>query len=220
VHRLLGEALVDALVLDVRDGLAPVAFQLVESYPRIPVFAFSAFGPDDGRLLFACADAGLHGILVDGMDDAVSGDVIGSQSAGAVRKAMMRRVPGLLRLTEPVQRMAWEEVFARVGTRTTTSDVAEALGVTREHLSREFAAGGAPNLKRVIDLVRLVCAADLLANPGYSASTVASVLCYSSASHMGVSARRLAEVPVGGLAALGPLGVVERFLLGRTRCRL
>ena len=31
---------------------------------------------------------------------------------------------------------------------------ARALGVTREHLSRSFATAGAPNLKRIIDLVQ------------------------------------------------------------------
>ena len=39
--------------------------------------------------------------------------------------------------------------------------IAQSLDVTREHLSRSFAASGAPNLKRVIDLVRLIAAAEL-----------------------------------------------------------
>ena len=47
-----------------------------------------------------------------------------------------------------------------------TTDLARRLRVSREHLSRQFGAGGAPNLKRVIDLTRIACAAQLLANPG------------------------------------------------------
>jgi AraC-like DNA-binding protein len=211
---------VDAIVLDVRDGLAAAAFETVKLYPRIPVFAFSAFGPDDGRLLAACAASGLRGMLVDGVDDAISGELVASHSASAARSTALGRAPELLRLTEPVQRRAWEEVLARAGTRTTTTGLAKALGVTREHLSREFAGGGAPNLKRVIDLVRLVCAADLLANPGYTVSAVARVLGYSSASHLGTSAQRLVGVRASALSALGAKGVVQRFLFGRTRSRL
>ena len=37
-----------------------------------------------------------------------------------------------------------------------TDTIAAALGVTREHLSRAFSAGGSANLKRIIDLVRLM----------------------------------------------------------------
>ncbi len=220
VRRVLGEALVDAIVLDVRGGLVTAAFQLAELYPRIPIFAFSAFGPDDGRLLAACAAAGFRGMLVDGVDDAVSGELVASHSASAVRRAALDRAPELLRLTEPVQRRVWEEVLGRAGMRTTATELAEVLGVTREHLSREFAGGGAPNLKRVIDLVRLVCAADLLANPGYTVSAVARVLGYSSASHLGTSAQRLVGVRASALSPLGALGIVKRFLFGRTRSRL
>src|SRR2546430_10498391 len=56
-----------------------------------------------------------------------------------------------------------------------TAQLAAALRVTREHLSRQFAAGGAPNLKRVIDLARAACAADLLGNPGYTVRAVVRI---------------------------------------------
>ena len=55
---------------------------------------------------------------------------------------------------------------------------------SREHLSRQFAAGGAPNLKRVIDLTRVACAAQLLANPGYTIPIVVRLLHFASSSHL------------------------------------
>jgi AraC-like DNA-binding protein len=113
----------------------------------------------------------------------------------------------------------WEEVLLRVGTRSRTSDLADALGITREHLSREFAAGGAPNLKRVIDLSRICCAADLLANPGHDVATVSRVLRYASPSHLAQASRRVAGVTPSELARLGPRQVLFRFLRGRTRSR-
>ena len=126
----------------------------------------------------------------------------------------------MLRLTEPIQRRAWDEVLARVERRTTTADIARAVRRTREHLSREFGAGGAPNLKRVIDLARIAWAADLLANPGYTVGTVATLLRFASASHLAACSRRVAGVAPAGLSALGPQGVLQRFARGRTRSRV
>jgi len=92
--------------------------------------------------------------------------------------------------------------------------------VTREHLSREFGAGGAPNLKRVIDLARAACAADLLGNPGYSVQCVVRILGYASPSHLAGTARRVAGATPMELRELGPQGVLTRFLRGRTRSRV
>lgn len=220
IERALRSALADAVVVDVGGGRAGAAFALAARYPAIPFFAFSVFRPDDGRLLAACRSAGLRGVLIEGVDDAVSGELVAARSASRARRAALSDAPRLLRLLEPLQRRAWEEVLRRAGTRTTTADIARAVGHTREHLSREFAAGGAPNLKRVLDLARTVCAADLLRSPGYDVQTVAGVLGYSSASHLASASRRVAGVTPGELGALGIRGVFQRFLKGRTRSRL
>jgi AraC-like DNA-binding protein len=108
----------------------------------------------------------------------------------------------------------------RVGTRTRTGDIARQFGLTREHLSREFAAGGAPNLKRVIDLARILCAGDLLANPGYDIPTVGRILRYASPSHFAASARRIAGASPRELPRLGLRQILARFLRGRMRSRL
>ena len=220
VEQVLQENLVNAVVVDIRAGAIEATFHLIERYPRVPVFAYSAFRPEDGRLLAACSAGGLRGILVDGIDDPIAGEVIASRSTAGERRALLADAPGRLRLSEPVQLRAWHEVLIRVGTPTSTSDVAHALGLAREHVSREFASGGAPNLKRVIDLVRIACAAHLMANPGYSVAAVARILGYSSSSHLASCARRIAGVSALGLAELGTRGVLNRFLRNRTRSRL
>lgn len=220
LHTLAGEELLDAVVINVRAVGAGGAFAFAALYPGIPVFAYGAFRPDDGELLSACFGAGLRGILIEGVDDSAVGEIVAAHSASSVRRDQLRDAPRLLRLSEPVQLSAWEEALAGVGERTRTSDIARSLGMTREHLSREFAAGGAPNLKRVIDLAKLTCAGDLLANPGYRVTTVARVLRYASASHLAGSAHRIAGVTPRELARLGPREVLGRFLRGRTRSRL
>jgi len=219
VKQLLDQRLVDAVVLDVRhcdgEGLA-----LPASFPRIPMYALSAVRPDDGALLASCRDAGFTGVLVEGVDNAVAGEWIAARTAQVARRVALADAPRLLRLTDRLQLAAWEEVLRRAGTPTKTGHVAAALRVTREHLSREFGAGGAPNLKRVIDLARAACAADLLGNPGYTVRCVVRILGYASPSHLAGAARRVAGATPVELRELGPRGVLTRFLRGRTRSRV
>ncbi|MDP3910620.1 MAG: helix-turn-helix domain-containing protein [Gemmatimonadales bacterium] len=219
VEKLLGQRLVDAVVLDARtcaaEGLA-----LPHRFPRIPMYALTAVRPEDGALLSACRQAGFAGVLVEGVDNAVAGEWIAARTAQVVRRAALADAPRLLRLTDRLQLAAWDEVLRRAGGPTKTAHVAQALRVTREHLSREFGAGGAPNLKRVIDLARTACAADLLGNPGYTIRAVVRILGYASPSHLAGAARRVAGATPNELRELGPRGVLTRFLRGRTRSRI
>ena len=220
LHSLYRRELVDAVVVDVSTYGTDLAAALVGRYPGIPLFAFSAFRPDDGALLARCRAEGFTGVLVQGVDDTVAADLIAARSASRRRRQMLGDAIRLLRLSEPLQVQAWNAVLNSVGSPARTSDIAVELKVTREHLSREFAAGGAPNLKRVIDLVRTVWAADLLSNPGYDVGTVSRILRFSSASHLAGSARRVAGVTPSELPHLGTEGVLKRFLRGRMRSRL
>jgi len=219
VERLLQQRLVDAVVLDVRTCAAE-GFGLPARFPRIPMYALSAVRPDDGSLLASCQRAGFAGVLVEGVDNAVAGEWIAARTAQVARRAALADAPRLLRLTDRLQLAAWEEVLRRAGVPTQTGHVALALRVTREHLSRQFGAGGAPNLKRVIDLARAACAADLLGNPGYTIRAVVRILGYASPSHLAGAARRVAGATPHELRELGPRGVLQRFLRGRTRSRV
>lgn len=218
VERLLYQRLVDAVVLDVKSAAAALA--LPARFPRIPMYVLSAFRPDDGTLIATCDAAGFAGVLVEGVDSPTAGEWIAQRTAQVARREALADAPRLLRLTDRLQVAAWEEVLRRVALPTRTAQVAQALRVTREHLSREFAAGGAPNLKRVIDLARIACAADLLGNPGYTVRNVVRILGYASPSHLAGAARRVAGATPHELRELGTRGVLGRFLKGRTRSRL
>jgi transcriptional regulator GlxA family with amidase domain len=141
-------------------------------------------------------------------------------SVTAERRRALAEAPRILRLTEPLQRSAWSVLLGEVERPLRTSELAGRLAVSREHLSRQFGAGGAPNLKRVIDLTRVACAAQLLANPGYSIPTVVRLLHFASSSHLSGTARRIANVPTSGLGPLGPRGVLQAFARGNTRSRV
>ena len=216
---LLDRRLVDAVVVTPSPSLVPELASLRAELPFLPVVGYGAFRPDDGAVILACRQAELAGLAVEGVDDAVVGDLVARCSLTAARRLAMADAPRVLRLSEPLQQKAWEYLLAEVERPVRTSALAEHLAVSREHLSRQFGAGGAPNLKRVIDLTRIACAAQLLQNPGYGVATVVRLLHFASSSHLAGTARRIANVPTSQLGALGPRGVLAAFVKGNTRSR-
>jgi AraC-like DNA-binding protein len=216
--RLLEERLVEAVITAPRLAGLPAVARIFARFPGIPRLFYAPFRPDDGEVLDACYRAGVA-VAVEGVDDAILGDLVARVSLSAERRRALAEAPRVLRLQEKLQRDVWDYLVVNVATPVRTEEVARRFQVSREHLSRQFGAGGAPNLKRVIDLTRVACAAQLLANPGYSSATVAKILGFASSSHLSDTARRVAEVPARKLAAAGPRGVLGVFARGKTRSR-
>jgi transcriptional regulator GlxA family with amidase domain len=127
--------------------------------------------------------------------------------------------PSSLKLDAPMQREVWRLVVAHAGRPVRTSILAAELGVTREHLSRSFAANGSPNLKRVIDLVRVIAAAELAKNPGLDLRDVATVLGFASPSHLSTTSMRIAGTKPASLTRLRAVDLFERFARGNARSR-
>jgi len=219
LHRLLQTRLVDTVVLAPRDGLLAELADLRLRLPSLPVIAYAPFRPDDADLLVACRRHDIAGVIVEGVDDPVVGDLVLRSSITAERRRALIDAPRMLRLTEPLQQAAWNVLIGEVERPMRTRVLAARLRISREHLSRQFGAGGAPNLKRVIDLTRVACAAQLLSNPGYAVQTVVRVLHFTSPNHLARTARRITNVPTGGLGKLGPRGVLSAFVRGNTRSR-
>jgi AraC-like DNA-binding protein len=220
LHRVLDGRLVDAVVLAPQPALLGELSALRERLPEVPVVAYAPFRPDDGELLLACHARHVAALAVEGVDDPVIGDLVMRASMTARRRHALAEAPRVLRLTEPLQRRAWELLLTEVERPLLTRALADRLAVSREHLSRQFGAGGAPNLKRVIDLTRIACAAQLLMNPGYPPAAVVKVLHFASPSHLNATARRIAGVGTPELGRLGPRGVLAAFVRGKTRSRV
>lgn len=221
LDRTISQSLADAVVFDPRvAGACDVVKRFNTEFPHVPRFAYAPFRPEDAALLWTCTDECGAMPIFEGVEDAVLSDLLLPTTASALREQSLAGAIKLLRLVEPLQERAWREVLRRVGGPIRAADIARSLKVSREHLSRQFGAGGAPNIKRVIDLARTATAADLLTNPGYSVRAVARILKFSSASHLSGSARRVAGVTAAELPGLGPRGVLAAFMRGRTRSRL
>jgi AraC-like DNA-binding protein len=213
--------LIDAALVDVasaHDDTWPVA-ALAREFPSAPFFALVTLRAGEGPAIAQCAELEFADVLVEGIDDGCARDLVARRGFSARFADALKTPPPALALTTTVQQKAWEYIVAHAGRRVRTVSLAARLGVTREHLSRTFAAQGAPNLKRIIDLVRLLAAAELAKNPGYDIRDVASVLDFASSSHLSSTAQRVVGTKPASLARLRSVDLIQRFTRGHGRSR-
>jgi len=213
--------LVDAAVVDVsaaQEDTWRVA-SLAREYPSVPFFGLAALRAAEGPALAQCASYEFADVLVDGVDDGAAREIVSRASYSARFARALANPPERLSLDAPLQLAAWRFIVSHAGRPVRTSALAQNLRVTREHLSRSFAAGGAPNLKRIIDLVRIVSAAELAKNPGYDLRDVANVLGFASSSHLSSTALRVVGTKPTSLARLRTVDLVDRFVKGHGRSR-
>jgi AraC-like DNA-binding protein len=214
-------ALVDAAIVDLSGAQDETwrAAALAREFPSVPFYGLTGLRAAEAPLLAQCAALDFADVLMEGVDDAVSRELV-LRHAFSTRFALaLNEPPDSLALATPLQRAAWRSIVAWAGRPVRTQLLADALGVTREHLSRTFAADGGPNLKRVIDLVRLIAAAELAKNPGYDVRDVAAVLDFASSSHLSSTAQRIVGTRPASLARLRAVDLVERFTKGHGRSR-
>lgn len=215
------EHLIDAALIDAghADEATWHAAALAGEFPSVPFFGVFPLRPGDASVLSRCASAGCVDAIIEGIDEPVARQLVVARSFSSRFRRALSDPPQPLGLSTPVQKSAWRAIVAHAGTPVTTAGLASALGLSREHLSRKFAVGGAPNLKRIIDLVRLIAAAELAKNPGYDVRDVAKVLGYASSSHLAVAAGRISGTRPASLARLRTVDLIDRFVQGRTRSR-
>jgi len=220
-QRAFTRELVDVAIVDVAGGASDVwkAARLAAEFPCTPFYGLTGFRVTDAPAIARCAEAGFADVLADSMDDAVLRDLVAPAAFTTRFAAAILPAQEVLGLVSPTQRKAWRWIVERGGRPVRTDLLARALGVTREHLSRSFATAGAPNLKRVIDLVRVLAAAELSKCPGYDAADVARVLAFASASHLASTAQRVCGTRAASLARLRAGDIIERFRQGRARSR-
>jgi AraC-like DNA-binding protein len=214
-------ALVDAALIDLGapsdDTWKCAAF--AAEFPSAPFFGIMPLRPSDAPTVARCTGLGFTDVIVDGIDDNPARDLVVPHAFSTRFKEALADPPHALGLTTPLQRSAWEVIIAHSGRPVTTKELAKAVGLSREHLSRNFARPGAPNLKRVIDLVRLVAAAELAKNPGHDIRDIARILDFASSSHLAVTAQRIFGTRPASLARLRTTDLIDRFAQGRTRSR-
>jgi AraC-like DNA-binding protein len=221
--RALRAGVTDAVIVDLAlpgEDLW-VAAALARDYPSIPFVALVTLRPSDvASVARACAECEFAECLVEGAEDAAQREVVAPLTFTHRFAHTLESAAPALGLTTPLQQAVWRVVISQGGRTVRTEAISSAVGLTREHLSRRFSAAGAPNLKRVIDLSRLLAASELAKNAGFDLPDIAKVLGFASASHLSASCQRVIGVRSSSLARLRPSDLIDRFVRqGRGRSR-
>lgn len=219
--RTFREELVDAALVDLGGGTDDAwrAAALARDFPSVAFFGVLPVRPADASAVARCAALEFVDVIAEGVDDVAARELVTPHGFSARFAAALREPPAGLGLESPVQRLTWQCVVAHGGRPVRTEEIASTQGVTREHLSRTFSSAGGPNLKRIIDLVRLIAAAEQAKNPGYDVGDVARVLGFASSSHLSSTAQRVVGTRPASLARLRTVDLLERFSHGRGRSR-
>ena len=214
-------SLVDATIIDLAGAGEDTwrAARLAREFPSMPFFGLTTLRASESPALAQCAALDFADVLVESVDDTVLRHLVLRQAFSTRFAVALYDPPEALALSTTLQQQAWRVIVGWAGRPVRTQLLADALKVTREHLSRTFAAEGAPNLNRVIDLVRLIAAAELAKNPGYDVRDVAEVLDFASSSHLSSTAQRIVGTKPTSLARLRAVDLVERFTRGHGRSR-
>ena len=215
------ENLIDAAVVDVSGAQEETwrAAALAREFPSVPFLALTALRAAEAPSIAQCVALDFADVIVESVDEGVLRDLTLRQAFVTRFSTALHDPPMSLGLDTPLQLAAWRGIVAWSGRPVRTQTLADAIGVTREHLSRTFAASGSPNLKRVIDLVRLIAAAELAKNPGYDVRDIATVLDFASSSHLSSTAQRIVGMKPGSLARLRAIDLIDRFTKGHGRSR-
>ncbi len=217
----LHRELVDVALVDVGapNDETPGLIELAREYPSTPFIAQTPLRAGDASIVGRCAASDFADVVIDGIDDALLRDLVLRSCFTRRFSDALQEPPAPLQLNASIQRDAWRTLVAHGGRPVQTATLASALRITREHLSRAFAHKDAPNLKRVIDLVRLLAAAELAKNPGYDVGDVARVLEFASSSHLSTTSLRIVGTRPTSLARLRAVDLIDRFGQGRARSR-
>ena len=214
-------SLVDAAIVDIAQPVDDTwsAVTMARDFPSVPFFALASLRVADAGAIARCVELDFADVLAEGIDDAALGEMVLAQAfTRRFGEALSTAAPEL-GLDTPLQQRAWRTVVSQGGRRLTTGEVAAQLQITREHLSRTFATAGKPNLKRIIDLVRLIAAAELAKNPGHDVTDVARILGFASVSHLSTTAQRILGAKSASLARLRTADLIARFRQDRGRSR-
>ena len=212
VEAQLTQHLVDAVLVD--GGAGDEAAKVVaraEDFPSVPFVLLTALLPADAPLMAKAVEGGVAEVLVEGVDDTSAREIVSRLAFSSRFERALTTPPPALHLETPLQIAVWQSVVRRAGRPIRTDQLAKDLGVSREHLSRSFAVGRAPTLKRVIDLVRVLAAAELAKNAGYDVRDVAEVLGFASSSHLSSTTQRLVGAKASSLTRLRAVDLLERF---------
>ncbi len=218
VMRDVREARANAVVLSVsyceRASSEPVA-TMVREFPRVPTLALlSELGPQTPQTLLSLGTSGVRR-LIDVRDPSgwrVLRHALTDECGNSVQRLALGQ---LARDLEGASSDCWrffEALFLSPPSVCTVRRLARDLGVLPSTLMSRFFRAGLPAPKRYLSMARLVRAAHLFENAGFSVANVANHLEYSSPQSFGRHVRTLLRLTaVEFRDRYDGAGMVERF---------
>jgi len=94
LRRTLEARLVDAIVLAPHPSLMEELARLRSRLPAMPIVGYAPFRADDGELMAECERQALTTLAIEGVDDAVIGDLVVRCSLTTVRRHALADGPG------------------------------------------------------------------------------------------------------------------------------
>jgi len=207
----------DAIIIGHDAARGPVLDALRRDFPAIPLVLYVPARSDDADLLRRMHRERVAALAIEGMDEPVLPRFLARHGLTGRRLADLMPLAEQLDLTDELQREVWRLIIIDAPYRLETQWLADQFELRRETLSRRFAAGGAPSLKRAIDAARLAAVAQLLGNPGYRVEDAARLLGFSSISLLQQTARRTLGVSAREVATLEVGKIAEALVAGRGR---
>ena len=218
VARDVREARAAAIVLSVsrcERGPAESVATMVREFPRVPTVALlSELGPRTPQTLLVLGTSGVRR-LIDVRD--ASGwrqlrSALSDECGNTVQRLALGQLGNDLRGAPDDCWRLFQALFLCAPDVVTVRRLARSIGVLPSTLMRRFFRAGLPAPKRFLAMARLVRAAHLFENRGFSVANVANHLQYSSPQSFGRHVRALLNVTaVEFRAHYDGAAMVERF---------
>lgn len=157
--------------------------RLVREFPQIPAVALLT--ANEARTTQALLSLGHQGVrkLVDARDPAGWRDLrqlVAREDPNGIESIARQRIRDDLATARPSCLAFFDALFSAPTSLTTVRQLAQLFGVMPTTFMSRFFRSGLPAPKKYLAMARLIRAARLLENPGYSVTQVALLLDYSS----------------------------------------
>ena len=183
---------------------------LRQRHPDVPVIGHAAARSGLASDALALARAGVHELVIAGIDDAAA--ALRAALARAARRSAAERILADVAAVVPADAIPLVRYcLEHAAAAPTVPEIARALGVSRQTLAARLRAAGAPGPRELSLWCRLLLAAELLAGGGRTVDQVALTFDFPSANALRNALRRHADLGPADLRKVGAGPLLAAF---------
>ncbi len=202
------------VIVEARDAAGVSTEETVRAlrarHPDLPVLGHAAARVGLSADALALARAGVHELVISGIDD-VAGALRAALARAARRSSAERILADVAELVSADALPLVRYCLEHAATAPTVPEVARALGVSRQTLAARLRAARLPSPRELAVWCRLLLAADLLAGGGRTVDQVALTLDFPSSNAFRNVLRRYSGMGPAELRRAGSAGLLAAF---------